>query len=218
MNKLILLITFISTINAIECKNNTYLENNECIQCSPHCVENHCHNITGCELCAKNYTVFNKTCVDNTCEKNCEIGKCKNRVCSECIEGYLLVNNTCYENTCPNCELGHCTDGYCNDCIEGYYVYQSICHKCPDHCKTGACFDGVGCVECDTDMELINHNTCQKKAEIINIGNKNINWKLGYMIIGPIFGVLLIINIFIFLIKFISKKRKELKTKLYRFE
>lgn len=212
----LLFILMLQQCKSIECEENTYYDGTTCVECSSYCVENYCNPITGCELCEKDYIVFNKTCVDNTCSSTCKIGKCENGKCLECIENYILVDEICYENTCDHCELGSCHNGFCGDCIEGYYVFHAACHKCIDGCKIDGCIDGVGCVECQQGMEL-KAGKCVV-VEVVIIQEDVLNWKLGYFIVVPIFCILLFLNSILFLLFLFQKKRKERTTQLYRYD
>ena len=131
----------------IRCKNNYYLKNNKCFECSDGCIN--CDITQGCTRCEKGYYLKDGTCT--TCPAGCS--KCENETsCSECKDGYYISGNQCIEcdSNCISCST---TKG-CLKCIDKYKVQNKRCGEvsCPD----GQYVSGDSCKRCS----IGGHMTC----------------------------------------------------------
>ena len=124
----------------IRCKNNYYLKNNSCIECSKGCVN--CDITQGCTRCETGYYLDNGICT--MCPEGC--AKCDSATsCSECKQGYYINGSNCTEcdSNCVSCSN---TQG-CLWCLEGYEIKNKQCSKleCPDSQH----ISGNKCAPCD---------------------------------------------------------------------
>ena len=151
------------------CLDNYSNRNGQCIKCEiPHCslclVENECNK------CEDNYAL-----IKNQCIKNINIGQIQfclyyeKGECTQCEDNYLLVNGKCTLNDIyiqnTSYEKMSCNDDKIRKeiCLKKYFYKNEGCVACRDP-KCNFCYDGIGCIFCEKDYNLID-GRCLKKAE-----------------------------------------------------
>ena len=159
--------------NSCECKScydGQFLDNGECIECSPtetckKLEEGSCK----CTECKDGYYVNKFKC--EKCNDNCLAcdgpKENDNNHCTKCAETKFLDEGTCVDcsttDTCKNFEEGSCK---CTECKEHYFNNKYKCEQCSENCLT-----------CDGAKESDDNNHCTKCEEsmyLVNIESKNL--------------------------------------------
>ena len=184
------------------CKDGTYLEFEQCKNCSEKCEK--CDiNPDYCYSCNEGYYYFQYKCYDcyDRC-KSCISGpdETSGHNCDTCKDNYVFLNKNCLDN-CPDnyyeenklcklcdplCKTRGEDCNKCESCYDGYYFVEneSKCKKCHDHCEKcsiGEIDNNENCESCDINSDykyLVNAtgfgNNCVSKCPNGTILKENI--------------------------------------------
>ena len=151
------------------CLTNYTNRNGFCVKCEiAHCglclAENECNR------CEENYAL-----IKNQCIKNINIEKIpfcltyNNEECLQCEDNYILDNERCTLNDIykqnTSYEIMSCSNDNIRSqvCLKKFYYRNGGCISCRDP-KCVFCYDGIGCIICEKDYNLID-GRCLKQAE-----------------------------------------------------
>ena len=142
--------------------------NGQCVKCEiSFCdlclVDNECYR------CQENYILINNLCIRNLAEIPFCLKYSYEDTCSQCEDDYQLVNGLCTLNSLytqnTSYEIMSCSQENIRNkiCLKRFYYKDNSCVNCRDP-KCYFCYEGIGCIICEKDYNLID-GRCLKKAE-----------------------------------------------------
>ena len=150
----------------INCLDNYKPVNGKCIKCNIlKCSLCLTENI--CSLCEENYVLINNQCIKNYGEIPFCLKYVNNR-CIQCEDNYILNDEKCNLNSIytqnTSYEKLSCTDDDVRSkvCFYKYFYKNNNCSSCYDP-KCFFCYNGVGCIICDNEYNLID-GRCLKQT------------------------------------------------------